>query len=102
AAPGRSQLKHKALAIGIAARLFEIPDLDRCQLSHVVTSPVPHSVPHFAPDEPEHIENFADKEKPKKHAFLRFLGLYGTVWENEGGGDGGIRTLDTGNPRMAV
>ena len=43
----------------------------------------------------EHIENYMDSEKSKNRAFLRVWRLYGTFWEKRGGGDGGIRTLDT-------
>ena len=43
----------------------------------------------------EHIENYMDCEKSTNPAFLRFLRVYGTFWEKRGGGDGGIRTLDT-------
>ena len=43
----------------------------------------------------EHIENSMDSEKSINRVFLLVLRLYGTLWEKRGGGDGGIRTLDT-------
>ena len=40
------QIEHQALDIGIAARLFEVPDLDCCQHSHRSKAFPPHIRPH--------------------------------------------------------